>query len=349
MISAPPALMKSANAYGSPSSAAHSALCGEEPSSHGSGSSGRPGSALARRANGWSGGKPIVEIAEQLHELLGKVVRRRRAPVALQGEGGQRVGARRAPERQVDAAREQAGQQAEGLRDLEGAVVGEHHAAAAHPDTGGRGGDRADQRLGARSGEHRPAVVLGDPVAVIAEPIRQARQIERVLQCLRARGSLGHRRLVEDERRRCSAAIALTPSAAPRPPRRAGPRSRCSPRSRRSHAADAADARHAAAVAEPGDDGGAADDTGAEDDARAAHDRRAGHRARAADHPRAGDRAGAADHAGARHRRGAADHAGAPRSTRRGAASPGRDRPPRRRIAVMVRRPGPWSAEIARR
>ena len=55
-ISAPPGLMKSANAYGSPSSPAQIALCGEEPSSHGSGASGTPGSAV-RRLSGWSSGK----------------------------------------------------------------------------------------------------------------------------------------------------------------------------------------------------------------------------------------------------------------------------------------------------
>ena len=44
--------MKSAKAYGRPSSPAHTALCGEEPSSHGSGVSGRPGRIFASRASG---------------------------------------------------------------------------------------------------------------------------------------------------------------------------------------------------------------------------------------------------------------------------------------------------------
>ncbi len=52
-ISAPAGLMKSANAYGSPSSPAQIALWGEEPSSHGSGSSG--GRAASRRAGGTDG------------------------------------------------------------------------------------------------------------------------------------------------------------------------------------------------------------------------------------------------------------------------------------------------------
>ena len=47
-------------------------------------------------------------------------------------------------------------------------------------------------------GEHRPAVVLGDPVAVVAERVGQPREVERVAQRLRAGRALGDRRLVED-------------------------------------------------------------------------------------------------------------------------------------------------------
>ena len=46
------------------------------------------------------------------------------------------------------------------------------------PLRGGR--DRADQHLRARAGEHRPAVVLGDPVAVVAEAVGQPREVDRV-------------------------------------------------------------------------------------------------------------------------------------------------------------------------
>ena len=42
------------------------------------------------------------------------------------------------------------------------------------------GGDRADQRLGARARQHRAAVVLGHPVAVIAQLVGQPREVERV-------------------------------------------------------------------------------------------------------------------------------------------------------------------------
>ena len=50
-------------------------------------------------------------------------------------------------------------------------------------------GDRADQHLGRRPGEHAAAVVLGDPVAVVAEPVGGAREVERVAQGLRRRSS----------------------------------------------------------------------------------------------------------------------------------------------------------------
>ena len=66
--------MKSANAYGSPSSPAQIALCGEEPSSHGSGRSGRPGQDLGQPRERVLGRDRALEVGEQLGELLGEVV-----------------------------------------------------------------------------------------------------------------------------------------------------------------------------------------------------------------------------------------------------------------------------------
>src|SRR3954453_10773975 len=43
----------------------------------------------------------------------------------------------------------------------------------------------------------RPAGVPGEPVAVVAERVGQAREVERVGERVGARGALGHRRLVE--------------------------------------------------------------------------------------------------------------------------------------------------------
>src|SRR5271168_1049026 len=67
------------------------------------------GQRLCKAREGMVRGKPVVEISEQLGELLREVIRRRLAAIALQGEGGQRVGAGGATEREVDATREQSG------------------------------------------------------------------------------------------------------------------------------------------------------------------------------------------------------------------------------------------------
>ena len=100
--------MKSANAYGRSSCAAHTALCADEPSSQISGRSGLPGSESPSLANGWSARQAAVVVREQLGELLREVVGRDLAPVALERVGGQRVGAGRAAEREVDPAGVQA-------------------------------------------------------------------------------------------------------------------------------------------------------------------------------------------------------------------------------------------------
>ena len=141
--------MKSANEYGRPSSPAQIALWGEEPSSHGSGRSGRPGSAVSRRERVALGNR-VLEVGEQLGELLREVVGRALAAVALKRVRRGRVGAGRPAEPEVDPPRVQPGEHAERLGHLERAVVREHHAAAADADALGGGGDRPDQHLGAR-------------------------------------------------------------------------------------------------------------------------------------------------------------------------------------------------------
>ena len=104
-LGAPSELMKSANAYGRPMSAAQIALCGEEPSSHSSGASGSPGSA-ASRFSGWSAREAVLEVGDQLGELVEEVVGHRLPAVALEHLRGHRVGAGRAPDAEVDPARD---------------------------------------------------------------------------------------------------------------------------------------------------------------------------------------------------------------------------------------------------
>ena len=100
--------MKSANAYGRPSSAAQIADCADEPSSHGLGRLRAAGQHPGQARERVLGGQVVLDVGEQLGELLGEVVGHRPAAVALQRERGQGVGARRAAEGQVDAARETA-------------------------------------------------------------------------------------------------------------------------------------------------------------------------------------------------------------------------------------------------
>ena len=143
-------------------------------------------------------GQRVVEVGEQLRELLGEVVGCGLAAIPLQGERRELVGAGRAPEPEIDAAGIERRQDRERLRHLERAVVRQHHTAAADADPSGARRDRPDQHLGARAREHRAAVVLGNPVAVVAESVRQARQIERVTQRIGAGRSFRHGRLIED-------------------------------------------------------------------------------------------------------------------------------------------------------
>ena len=145
-----------------------------------------------------AGREAALEVGEQLGELVGEVVRQGVGAVALERVRGHRVGPGRAADPEVDPPREEAGEDAEALRHLERAVVREHDAAAADPDPAGRRGDRADQDLRRRPGDEPSPMVLGDPVAVVAEPVGQPRQVDRVAQRLRRGRSLRDRGLVED-------------------------------------------------------------------------------------------------------------------------------------------------------
>jgi hypothetical protein len=142
--------------------------------------------------------QPVVQQAEQLDELLDEVVGSRLPAVALQRQHRHRVGARRPAQPEVDALGVQPAQGAERLDDLERAVVRKHHSPAAHADPLSAWRDRPDQDLRCRAGERRRGVVLGDPVAVVAERVGQLGQVHRMVQRLGGRGALGDRGLVED-------------------------------------------------------------------------------------------------------------------------------------------------------
>jgi hypothetical protein len=145
-----------------------------------------------------AGGEAALEVGEQLGELVGEVVGQRLRAVALERLGGHRVGAGGAADAEVDATGEEAGEDAEALRHLERAVVGQHDAAAADAEARGGGGDRADQHLRRGPGDQPSPMVLGDPIAVVAEPIGELGEVDRVAQRPRRADPLRHRRLVED-------------------------------------------------------------------------------------------------------------------------------------------------------
>src|SRR6266851_2391167 len=67
-------------------------------------------------------------------------------------------------------------------------MVRQHHATGTDPDAAGHRGDLPDHEIGRRARHRSEIVVLGQPVADIAQRIRMARQIDAVAQ---RRGGLG--------------------------------------------------------------------------------------------------------------------------------------------------------------
>ena len=148
--------MKSANTYGSPSSAAHTALCADDPSSETSG-------ALETELS-----KPFPEILQQLVHLLPEIVGRRLPPIPLQRERHLRTGPWSAADPQVDAARKQRAQHRKVFRDLERAVMRQHHAAAAHSDPRRGRRHRSDHDFRAVAREARRPVMFREPIPAVS-------------------------------------------------------------------------------------------------------------------------------------------------------------------------------------
>ena len=96
--------------------------------------------------------------------------------------GGDRVGAGRAPEAEIDASGKQRLEHLEALGDHQRRVVRQHDAARADAHVLGNRGDLADHDVGRGAGDRRQVVVLGDPVAREAEPVGEAGEVERVAQ-----------------------------------------------------------------------------------------------------------------------------------------------------------------------
>ncbi|HEX3208817.1 MAG TPA: hypothetical protein VHQ91_05535 [Geminicoccaceae bacterium] len=131
------------------------------------------------------------ELLEALEEVVGIVL------PASQCKRCDRIGAGRASEPEIDAAGKQRLQHLEALGDHQRRVVRQHHAAGADPDALGRGGDRPDHDLRRAARDRGQIVVLGDPVAGVAQAVRQTGEIEAVADRRGTGGRRGHEREVE--------------------------------------------------------------------------------------------------------------------------------------------------------
>ena len=92
-------------------------------------------------------------------------------------------------------------QHLEALGDHQRRVVRQHHAAGADAHARCRRRDLPDHDFGRGAGDVRQIVVLGDPVALVAETVGEPRQIERIAQRHRARRGRGDGRQIEDGKR----------------------------------------------------------------------------------------------------------------------------------------------------
>ena len=180
-----------------------------------------------------------AHVLDVLRELRDRLVADPAGAVA-ERIAGDRVRARRPTDAEVDPPRESGFEERELLGDHQGRVVGQHHSPGPDPDPLGGGGDEADQdrRVGRRNGRH--VVVLGQPVALVAEPVGSASQGARRRQGVAGVLITAHRDQVEDgqgDARVDSPQVNRTragaiPTPGPRAPRAPGARW-CGPRSPR--------------------------------------------------------------------------------------------------------------------
>jgi len=142
-------------------------------------------------------GQAAVEVLAQLPHLLREVARFGHHAAADRVRGA-RAAAWGAADAEVDAAGIERFQHAKGLGDPEGAVVGEQHAPRADADALRLRAQARQQHLGAGIGERADGVVLGEPVAVIAQLVHAPRQLQRLLHRAPRAEAADDRRLVED-------------------------------------------------------------------------------------------------------------------------------------------------------
>ena len=136
-------------------------------------------------------------------------------PPSTQGALRQHVGARCAAEAEVDAPGIERGERPELLRDDVGGVVGQHDSACTHAN--GRRAARhvADDHAGGCTGDAGHAVVLGEPVAMEAERLGMAREVERVAERAAGIAAFDDGCEVEDRERDHPIIMALGSRASP--------------------------------------------------------------------------------------------------------------------------------------
>jgi hypothetical protein len=121
-------------------------------------------------------------------------------PVAPQRARSALVGTGRAPQRQVDAAGIKRLQRAELLRNDQRRVIRQHDAAGAHANPAGAAGQVADDDRSGGARDPLHVVMLGDPVARVAQALGVARELEGVAQCVRRRLALDDGREIENRK-----------------------------------------------------------------------------------------------------------------------------------------------------
>ncbi len=122
---------------------------------------------------------------------------------------GDRIGAGRAPEPVIDPARVERLEATEDLDDRERRVVRDHDPAGADADALGRGGDGGDEHLRRGRGDARHVVMLGDPVALEAEAIGGARELDRAADGLARRHVRADGTKIEHRESKCGHAPSL--------------------------------------------------------------------------------------------------------------------------------------------
>ncbi len=138
---------------------------------------------------------------QQFLEAFEEIVALARILPGAQRVGGDLIGARRAAEPEIDAPGKQRLQHLEALGDHQRRMVRQHHAARADAHMRRYRRDLPDHDFGRGTGDVRQIVVLGDPIALVAEPVGEPRQIERIAQRHRPGRGRGDGRQIEDGKR----------------------------------------------------------------------------------------------------------------------------------------------------